>query len=187
MTDSWRAVPAIVQKYVYRTLFCTLALLAGACGDGGASEEPSQTSDGAVDTQEVESLLVSTQQRASPEFDVRDPSCPARVVVEEGATFQCTVVVEGVVAPFNVTLRQVNTGSRTGQYDIRPAKAILSIPKLVDVLRSRVPGATVDCGPERVRVLDVGATFQCRVTGEGQPNQTITLKVDDVLGNVTQV
>jgi hypothetical protein len=180
---SWRAS---VQKYAYRALFCTAALLAVGCS-GSGSDEPAKTDDGAVDTQEVESLLVSTQQRASPEFDVRDPSCPARVVVQEGATFQCTVVVEGVIAPFNVTLKGVNSGSRTGQFDIRPAKAILSVPKLVDVLRARVPGATVDCGPDRVRVLDVGALIDCRVTGGNQPDQTIRLKVDDVLGNVTQV
>ncbi|HVL28066.1 MAG TPA: DUF4333 domain-containing protein [Acidimicrobiales bacterium] len=177
---SWRARPLAALALL---LLVMLPACRGGGGDGGASA----ATDGAVDTQEVESLLVSTQQRASPEFDVRDPSCPARIVVEEGATFQCTVVVEGVVAPFNVTLRGVNEGSRTGQFDIRPAKAILSIPKLVDVLRARVPGATVDCGPERVRVLDVGATFQCRVSGGSQPEQTITLRVDDVLGNVTQV
>ena len=175
-----------VQKSTYFVLFCTVLVLAAGCGGSDAGEPP-DTGDGAVDTQEVESLLVSTQKRASPEFDVRDPSCPARVVVQEGATFQCTVVVEGVVAPFNVTLKGVSSGSRTGQFDIRPAKAILSIPKLVDVLRSRVPGSTVDCGPQRVRVLDVGATLECRVTGGDQPDQTITLKVDDVLGNVTQV
>ena len=174
-----------VQKGTWAVLFCTLLVACGGSGDGDGGS--TTATDNAVDTQEVESLLVSTQQRASPEFDVRDPSCPARVVVEEGATFQCTVVVEGVVAPFNVTLRGVNSGSRTGQFDIRPAKAILSIPKLVDVLRARVPGASIDCGQERVRVLDVGGTFQCRVTGGGQPDQSITLRVDDVLGNVTQV
>lgn len=184
-------MPAVTRahKGTSAVLFCTLLLLAacdsGGSGDGGS--DSTAATDKAVDTQEVESLLVSTQQRASPEFDVRDPSCPARIVVEEGATFQCTVVVEGVVAPFNVTLRGVNSGSRTGQFDIRPAKAILSIPKLVDVLRTRVPGAAIDCGGDRVRVLDVGATFQCRVSGAGQADQSITLRVDDVLGNVTQV
>jgi len=177
-----------VRSCVSTTLCCALVLLAGACGgsDDDGDRTPTATDD-AVDTQEVESLLVSTQQRASPEFDVRDPSCPARIVVEEGASFRCTVVVEGAVAPFDVTLRGVSSGSRTGQFDIRPAKAILSIPKLVDLLRARVPGATIDCGQERVRVLEVGATFECRVTGGGQPDQTITLRVEDVLGNVTQV
>lgn len=153
-------------------------------GDEGAGSTP--TTAKAVDTREVESLLVTTQKRASPEFDVRDAACPARVVVTEGATFQCTVVVEGVVAPYEIRLVDVDGGNKTGRYDIRPAKAILSIPKLVDALQRNTPGARIDCGPERVKVLDVGATFGCQVTTPQGQQQPVTLRVDDVAGNVSQ-
>ncbi len=156
----------------------------GGNGDGGAAAPP--TTAKAVDTQEVERLLVTTQKRASPDFDVRDPSCPARVVVTEGASFECTVVVEGVVAPYTITFKQVNDKEKTGGYDLRPAKAILSVPKLVDFVKSsaRDPAARVDCGPLRVKVLDPGATFECRLA-DTAGDHIVTLRVDDVAGRVT--
>ncbi len=164
-----------------------LLVVAGAgCGDRSRSSGPTTpTTAKAVDTREVESLLVSTQKRATPEFEVRDPSCPARVVVAEGATFRCTVVVEGVVAGFDVSLRAVDSGNRTGQFEIRPAQAIVPLTRLVDVLRAGVPGANPDCGPDRVRLFDVGATFSC-VVSTPQASQTLTFRVDDLTGNVTQ-
>jgi hypothetical protein len=163
------------------------AALAGCGGSGGrAKTAHTPTTARAVDTQEVERLLIATQKRASPDFDVRDASCPARVVVTEGATFQCTVVVEGVVAPYTITLKDVNGDRKTGGYDLRPAKAILSVPKIVDFVKSSAtdPNARVDCGPQRVKVLDPGSTFDCRLT-DATGDHTVTLRVDDVTGKVT--
>jgi len=130
---------------------------------------------------------VAKQKARSPDFDVRDPSCPARIVVNEGETFQCTVVVEGVIVPYQVTLRDVNENSKTAGYDLRPAKAILSIPKLVDALQRNSPGARIDCGPERVKVLDPGATFDCMVSSGDGAAQPVKLRVNDIDGNVSQV
>lgn len=155
-----------------------------------ASKEGEVTADPAsrgVDTRDIEQLLVAKQKAQSPDFDVRDPSCPARIIVAEGETFQCTVVVEGVIVPYQVTLRDVNADSKTAGYDIRPAKAILSIPKLVEALQRNSPGSRIDCGPERVKILDPGATFDCTVTpAQGVP-QPVTLRVNDIDGNVSQV
>jgi uncharacterized metal-binding protein len=159
---------------------------AGCSSGSSGPDAAAPTTAKAVDTQDVESLLVANQKRASPEFDVGAASCPARVVVTEGTTFQCTVVVEGVVVPYDVTLTDVNGTSKTGGFDIRPAKAILSIPKLVDALGRNAPGTRIDCGPERVRVYDVGATFDCQAI-DAQGAHPITLRVNDIHGNVTQV
>ncbi len=159
----------------------------GACrGPDSGKRAATPTTARAVDTQEVERLLVATQKRASPDFDVRDPSCPARVVVSEGATFECTVVVEGVIAPYTITLKQVNNEKKTGGYDLRPSKAILSVPKVVDFVKSSAtdPTARVDCGPQRVKVLDAGATFECHLTDKAG-DHVVTLSVDDVAGKVT--
>ena len=145
--------------------------------------EPSATTTRAIDTREIENALLAAQRRFSPDLDVRDPSCPARVVVVEGATFQCTVAVEGVIVPYDVTLKNVD--AKLG-YDIKPAKALLLMPKLVDGLQRNVPGAKIDCGPDRVKVLDVGSTFNCQVT-DPTGNHTVILHVDDVNGNVSQV
>lgn len=154
---------------------------------GGCSSKkqasPSDTTTHAIDTREIENALLAAQKRFSPDLDVRDPSCPARVVVVEGASFQCTVAVEGVIVPYNVTLKNVAT--KLG-YDIAPAKALLLIPKLVEGLQKNVPGAKIDCGPDRVRVLDVGATFQCKLS-DSTGDHTVILHVDDVNGNVSQV
>ena len=162
----------------------TMAACSGS--DKRAAPAAPSTTARAVDTQEVERLLIATQKRASPDFDVRDPSCPARVVVSEGSTFQCTVVVEGVIAPYTITFKEVNGAKKTGGYDLRPAKAILSVPKIVDFVKSSAtdPGARVDCGPQRVKVLDPGATFDCKLT-DAAGDHTVTLRVDDVAGKVT--
>lgn len=154
-----------------------------ACGSGKSAEKPSPPPT-VVESQEVENAIVAAQKRATPDLDVRDPSCPARIVVSEGATFQCTVAVEGVIVPYEVTL----TGARTTlRYNIAPAKAILLIPKLVTALQYNTPGSHIDCGPDRVRVLDVGAVFECTVTDAANKAQRVTLKVNDVEGNVSQV
>jgi len=167
-----------------------LAIALAVAGCSSAAKGPATTADAAsrgVDTHDIEQLLVAKQKAQSPDFDVRDPSCPARIIVAEGETFQCTVVVEGVIVPYRVTLRDVNENSKTAGYDLRPAKAILSIPKLVDALQRNSPGSRIDCGPERVKVLDPGATFDCSVTSAQGGAQTVTLRVNDIDGNVSQV
>ena len=170
-----------------RTLLAAALVMCAACS---SPSKPADTGDSAgrgVDARDIESLLVAKQKALSPDFDVRDPSCPARIIVAEGETFQCTVVVEGVVVPYQVTLRDVNENSKTAGYDLRPAKAILSIPKLVDALQRNSPGSRIDCGPDRVKVLDEGATFQCTVTDAQGVRQPVTLRVKDRDGNVEQV
>lgn len=174
-----------------RSFLVTLGVLVAvatvaACGGSSGEDESAVTTTGAVDTQEVEELLVATQKRASPDFDVRDPSCPARVVIGQGTSFQCTVVVDGVIVPYQVTLAEIGGPDGAGRYELRPAKAILSIPKLVDALQRNNPGSRVDCGPDRVKALDVGATFDCTVTPANGTPQPVKLKVDDLQGTVSQ-
>lgn len=159
------------------------AVLLPGCSDSTDAGPPSSTIPKVIDTREVENTLVATQKRATPTLDVRDPACPARVEVSEGASFSCTIAVEGVIVPYQVTLADVATKIR---YNIRPARAILLISKLVDALRSQVPNATVDCGPDRIKVLDVGSTLECRLS-DRTGARTVMFKVDDVDGNVSPV
>ena len=74
-----------------------LAFTACSSSSKGGPEITADPASRGVDTHEIEQLLVAKQKARSPDFDVRDPSCPARIVVAEGETFQCTVVVEGVI------------------------------------------------------------------------------------------
>ena len=173
-----RAAAAVVAGVALSTASCS----------GSESGSSSDAAPEPVDTAEVESLLVATQRRASPEFTVGQASCPDQVAVSEGVTFNCTVLVEGVPAPYVVTFADVNSRSQTGRYDLRPAKAILSVPKLVELVKSLAtdPAARVDCGPAKVRVADVGTTLECRLT-DTRGDLTVNLRVDDIEGKVTVV
>lgn len=167
-----------------------LALASAACRESNKPATGPSTSvpDPGVDTEEVETLLVDAQRRASPDFSVGAASCPDRVTVEEGAAFRCTVVVEGLEVPYRVTLGNLNTGEQTGRFQFRPAKALLSVPRLVDFLKgaSTDPAARVDCGPDRIKVVDPGTTMECNLT-DGDGSHTATLRVEDVQGRVTLV
>ena len=163
-------------------------LLLGTGCNGSESQSPPGSAPAAADTEDVETLLVATQQRASPDFQVGTASCPEQVPVRDGTTFNCTVVVEGVAAPYVVTLAGVNADSGTGRYDIRPAKAILSVPKLVDFVRGLATesNARADCGATKVRIADAGSTLDCQLIDSKGPHK-VTLKVEDVNGKVTVV
>ena len=164
------------------------ALAGAACSGSDAPSPPDARGPRPAETAEVESLLVATQRKASPEFHVGGATCPEEVPVREGTSFNCTVQVEGVDAPYVVTFADVNADSRTGRYDIRPAKAILSVPKLVAFVGSlgAEQNSRADCGPDRVRLADPGATFDCQLN-DSRGAQTVTLRVDDVNGKVTVV
>jgi len=163
--------------------------LAAACGGGGGGTAGGGNGKGAG-TAEVERLLVATQKNASPDLRVGNATCPPRVEVAEGATFDCTVVVEGVEAPYRVTATGVDPVTRTAHFAVQPAKAILSTAKVVAFLASQLSGAPkgvkVDCPGPPVRVFEPGATFDCRAT-DGRTTQVATLRVDDVQGKVTLV
>ena len=149
--------------------------LAAACGWSAGSR--SSEADGArlVDNKEVQSVLVATQRRASGDLPVGPASCPSGVTATEGTTLECTVLVDGVAAPYVVTVHDVEA-ARGLRYDVRPAKAILLVSKVVEAIKRSAPSptATVDCGPERVRVVDVGGTFDCTLA---RPDGTRTVRV----------
>jgi len=140
-----------------------------------------------VNTGEVEQQLVDAQKEASPDLDVGEAACPSDVKAEIGSTFECVVTVAGVEAPYAVTLTGIDTDTERGQFDLKPAKAIIATDKVVAFLRAQLNessrGARVDCGPAKVKVLDVGATFDCTL-GDARSTQTVTLRAEDVEGTV---
>jgi hypothetical protein len=92
---------------------CLLVLLA-ACG-GAEERPPAPDRDELVGTADVERLLVSTQKRKSPRLRVGTASCPEQVRLANGTTFTCTVRIEGVSAPYSVTLRDVDAAGTGGR------------------------------------------------------------------------
>ena len=159
-------------------------VLPGGCdrSDRGASSAAQEVR--RVDASEVESVVVATQRRSSPDLAVGSASCPSGVPATEGAFLECSVLVEGRPVPYAVTVRQADAPGGL-RYDVRPAKAILLVSKVVEAIsRSTSPASAVDCGGERVRVLDVGEQFDCTLTYAGG-TRSVRVRVDTLEGAVS--
>jgi hypothetical protein len=107
-----------------RLLALVLAALLAACG--GSEERATAPDQGElVGTADVERLLVTTQKRKSPKLRVGAASCPDQVPLANGTHFTCTVLIEGIKAPYAVTLRDVDAAGTTGRFALAPAKPII--------------------------------------------------------------
>lgn len=178
-----RPDPRLRRGRTVRAIAIGLALACGAltaCGDDGAG-----SGDGRVtDLSELEAKLVEMQEEKSPNLSVEGADCPDEVDLDEGSTFECTVTIEGVEAPYAVTLTEDNPEAETGSFHIEPAKAIIDVSIVVNFIQGRVDaGAEVDCGSEKVIVTDVGGTFVCTISGAGETNE-VEMIVKDIEGTV---
>ena len=158
----------------------TLALVGiGACG----GEQVAGTR--FVNRVQVEALLRQRQTERNPRLKVESATCPDGVVARQGESFECTVVVEGVSVPFTVTIFEV-LGDQV-RYDLRSRQAIVDVAGVVDFVRSRLDGvwrtAKIDCGPAKVRVLEIGGILECTVFN-GTATRYIQAVVEDKDGTV---
>ena len=167
---------------------CLLVLLA-ACG-GAGERRPAPARDELVGTADVERLLVSTQKRKSPRLRVGAASCPDQVRLANGTTFTCTVQIEGVSAPYSVTLRDVDAAGTGGRFALEPAKPIIDVTRIVSLIRGKLQptarAATVSCGASgapKVRVVEIGGRIACTIT-LGDAVQKVTAEVKDLKGTV---
>ncbi|MDQ3914405.1 MAG: DUF4333 domain-containing protein [Actinomycetota bacterium] len=142
---------------------------------------------GGLDLSEVEANLVAEQEEASPGLEVGGATCPEEVEVEEGTTFECTVEIEGVDAPYTVTLTNVDEDEESVDFNSKPAKPIIDVSLVTEFVRSRLNeqsrGADVDCGDAAVLVTEVGSTIECTVSDE-RGSETAVLVVKNVEGDV---
>jgi hypothetical protein len=164
-----------------------LACLLAACGGAGRQRQPAPAGDRLVGTSEVEKLLVSTQKRKSPLLRVGAARCPEQVRLADGERFTCTVEIEGVTAPYQVTLRQVDAARGTGRFALQPARPIIDVTRIVGLIRGKLRpagrSATVRCGSAKVRVVEVGATIRCTVSLGGAARK-VDAVVKDLDGTV---
>ena len=169
-----------------RLIALLLALLLAACG-GPARPAATPPRDGLVGTADVERLLVSTQQRRSPNLKVGAATCPDQVRLANGTRFTCTVQIEGTNAPYAVTLRDVDADKATGRFALAPAKPIIDVSRVVALIRRQLQptarGATVRCGTAKVRVVEIGASIACTIT-LGDAVQKVRAVVKDLKGTV---
>lgn len=141
--------------------------------------------DNTVDSKRTADAVGSYLREQVADVEVGNVACPEGVEVAEGATFQCTAEVAGSQLPVTVTLSQVTDGNYT--YELKPAKALIDIDKVVTEIRSRLPAqaaaARVDCGTPRVRVAEVGGTIPCTIS-LGSKRQAVRTVVDNLDGTV---
>jgi uncharacterized RDD family membrane protein YckC len=140
-----------------------------------------------IDRAWTEDALGRNLKEANPGLRVGGVTCPEGIKTVEGASFQCTAELEGVQAPFSVTVTEVDASTRTFKYNWTPTKAILVIDQAVKQLKSRVqdqaPNATVDCGTAPVRVVEVGGAIECTIS-EGSNRLVVRGVVQNVDGTV---
>jgi hypothetical protein len=132
-----------------RLVAVALLVLLAACG-GTGRPSPAPDRDELVGTADVERLLVSTQKRKSPSLRVGTATCPDQVRLANGTMFTCTVQIEGVPAPYSVTLRDVDAAGTGGRFALEPAKPIIDVTRIVSLIRRELQptarAATVRCG-----------------------------------------
>ena len=161
-------------------------MLLAACG-GPARPAATPPRDTLVGTADVERLLVSTQKRKSPNLEVGAATCPDQVPLANGTRFTCTVLIEGTRAPYAVTLRDVDAARATGRFALAPAKPIIEVARIVALIRRQLQptarAATVRCGRDKVRVVEVGASIACTIT-LGDAVQKVSAEVKDLKGTV---
>lgn len=140
-----------------------------------------------IDRAWMEDGLGRDLKERNPGLPVGAVACPEAIKIVEGATFQCTVEMEGVQAPFSVTVTDVDASAGTFNTDWKPTKAILVIDPIVKHLKSRLqnqaPNATVDCGTAPVRIVEVGSAIECTIS-EGSNRLVVRGVVEDVNGSV---
>ena len=127
--------------------------------------------------------MLDTQRTGTPDLRVTTASCPETLDLSVGSRFECTVEVEGVKAPYNVSLPS------PGVIEAVPARTIISTASAVGFVRTNLPPEVstrveVDCGRAPVRVVDVGATFPCSIS-DGRSTQTVNVLAQDSKGAVS--
>lgn len=153
---------------------------------GACSASVSAGSDD-YDADSVAAEVAKAQEDVTPDLEVSDATCPDDVDLEEGTEFECTISIEGVEAPYTVTITDV--GDTSAHYDIDPARSIISVDKVVEFIQGEaagqgLEGVTVECGDEAIIVQDPKTTFPCTLTTDGQ-TQDITMLIKDLDGTVS--
>ena len=134
---------------------------------------PTTTTEAAKDVKtDIERKIVAAQQSSAPDLKVGNATCPKALAVPTSklpvGTFQCTVIVDGTVAPYEVILSNTGGFQKGGTYRIAPAKAIIDTAKIVAFVSASLDdadraSATIACGKKRVVVLDPGKTISCTI------------------------
>lgn len=140
--------------------FLTAALVIAAAGCAAVPQ---------MDAEQVEAVIATELEPHLEPEPIDSVDCPGKVPVEVGAEFTC--VVRTADTDFDVEVTQQDD---TGEIEFAPRDAVIVTAAIEADLDTRLheaydqPGdildIAVDCDEPRVRVLEVGDTFDCTVT-----------------------
>ena len=148
---------------------------------------------------EVEGKLETLQRQASPNLVVGKATCPAAMasvqatgkkVASAPVTHRCTVVVEGVAAPYNVEVRDGGFANG-GSFLMARAKAIIDISRVVDGTRRQLDAgdqktAQISCGKAKVQIASVGDTITCSISfADAKAAESVVYEVRDLDGTIS--
>ena len=149
-----------------------LAFGAPACGVG-----PHNTLKAASVGSQIASQIASKYAIPAPTVD-----CPASIPSKAGQKFVCTTTLEG--QPVQIDGTVTDNGSH---FTPAPAEPIVAVGPTVSLLVDEIAKQThhtarVDCGPHKVLVVALGATFKCTATFAGEKPRPVTVTVTNLEG-----
>ncbi len=162
-----------------------LAVVALACSGPPASLDPPPL---AVDGNDVARLVGDDALGRFTELRVGVTSCPSRAEVAVGSTFSCTVDVEGVAVPYEVTVTAIEGDE--ARYRFGPTDPVVDLGEARSLVRSALGGdfrdASVDCGAGgQVAVVPVGESLTCVASEEDPPRRVeVEVVVEDESGTL---
>jgi hypothetical protein len=114
--------------------------------------------------------------------------CPAEIPIAQGTTFDCRAPIgDGKTLHFTVTQDAADGSS----VSFAPTEAVLESSKVGADVTGQVAGQfigdeiLVDCGPDIVRVIAPGGTFECAGIDEFGTQKQIRVTVADISGRFT--
>ena len=178
----------ITRRGPAAVLLAALAL-AGAAGGCSVSVHVGGSS---ISKGDLEQKVVDT---LTPDFDgegvtVGAATCPGSLRLEVGQKASCTLLIDDVMLPLDVSITSVMGKDAT--FDIVRTKALLSLAKIESTIQDKVTaggtsGSTVDCrtgnGGGAILLAAVGSTFECSAVAGGDTGRFV-VTVKDVQGNV---
>jgi len=151
---------------------------------GASSCSSSSGSAASVDPHQIVTTLLTTLHRQRPSITIQ-AACPSGIPVKVGATFSCSVSLDGVAVSYQVQITGVSGSGVT--ISSRPSEPIIDTRQAAAAVTAKlapqVADATVTCGTARFIQLPVHGTFSCTVSAQGQ-SATLGATVEDDQGNV---
>jgi hypothetical protein len=156
-----------------------LAVALGAAVTACSSSAPPT-----IDQHEIVTTLLTTLHRQRPSITIQ-AACPSGIPPKVGATFTCSVSLDGVAVSYAVQISGVSSSGIT--IASRPTEPIIDTREAAAAVTAKLApelaGATVTCGAARFVQLPVHGTFTCTVSAGGQ-SDTLRGTVQDDQGNV---